>query len=300
MLQAPTKPRPSATVILAVVALAAGAIAMAISPVFVRYAEVGPFTSAFYRAFLALPLLYLWARLEAGGPAPAVDPGWTRAIVLTGTFFAGDLFFWHLAIRDTTIANATLLATMAPVWVMAFSSLFIGEPVTRIMLAGLALCVAGGMLLIGASSSVAPERFVGDLYGVATSLFFGLYFLAMRVARRNAPPGLVLYRSTIVTAAILGVVAAVAENSWLPVTLWGLGALVAMATLSHVGGQGLLAYALGHLSAAFSSLVIFIEALAAALFGYLFFNETLGPLEFVGGAGILLGIWIARPREKRG
>jgi drug/metabolite transporter (DMT)-like permease len=69
-----------------------------------------------------------------------------------------------------------------------------------------------------------------------------------------------------------------------------------MAWVSHAGGQGLLAYALGHLSAAFSSLVIFLEALAAALFGFLFFGETLGVLEMIGGAGILVGIWIARPR----
>ncbi|MEJ1161955.1 DMT family transporter [Prosthecomicrobium sp. N25] len=286
----------SRTVLVAVAALVLGAVAMAISPAFVRWAEVGPFTSAFYRVFLALPLLALWASLERGGDTRP-DPGWTRAIVLTGLFFAGDLFFWHLSVLKTTIANATLLATMAPVWVMAFSSLFIGEPVTRPMLAGLALCVAGAGLLIGASSLLDPSRFVGDLYGVGTSLFFGLYFLAMRVARREARPGLVLYRSTIVTAAVLGLVAAVAENAWLPAGLSGVVALLLMAWVSHVGGQGLLAYALGHLSAAFSSLVIFMEALAAAVFGYLLFGETLGTWELLGGAGILVGIWVARPRE---
>lgn len=286
--------------LVAVAALLAGAIAMAISPVFVRHAGVGPYTSAFYRVFLALPALWLWARIDlaraAAGPAPVPDPGWTRGIVTVGVLFAGDLFFWHLAIMKTTIANATLLATMAPVWVMAFSGLFIGEPVTRRMLAGLVLCVAGGTLLVGASSSLAPERFLGDLYGVATSLFFGLYFLAVRVARRSAPAGVVLFRSTVVTALCLGLVAAAMENAWLPATLAGVVACVLMANVSHVGGQGLLAFALGHLSAAFSSLVIFLEALAGALFGYLFFGETLGPWEFLGGAGILLGIWVARPR----
>lgn len=290
--QAPSAP------LLAVAALLAGAIAMAISPVFVRHAEVGPFTSAFYRVFLALPLLWTWARLERARPDARPDPGWTRGIVLAGLLFAGDLFFWHLAVVNTTIANATLLATMAPVWVMAFSGLFIGEKVTRVMVVGLALCVGGGVLLVGSSASASPERLPGDLAGVATSLFFGLYFLAVRVARRDASPGLVLWRSSLVTAACLAVVAAVMENAWLPTSLWGVGALVLMASVSHVGGQGLLAYALGHLSAAFSSLVIFLEALAAAFFGYLFFAEVLGPLEMAGGAAILAGIWVARPREE--
>ena len=47
-------------------ALVAGAVAMGISPIFVRLADVGPFTSAFWRAALALPLLYAWMRLADG------------------------------------------------------------------------------------------------------------------------------------------------------------------------------------------------------------------------------------------
>ncbi|MCO5134608.1 MAG: EamA family transporter [Phyllobacteriaceae bacterium] len=55
--------------------------------------------------------------------------------------------------------------------------------------------------------------------------------------------------------------------------------------------------ALGSLSAAFSSLVIFVEALAAAFFGWAVFGETLSPLQFAGAALILTGIWIARPKS---
>ena len=42
-------------------ALVAGALAMGISPIFVRLADVGPFASAFWRGTLALPLLWTWA-----------------------------------------------------------------------------------------------------------------------------------------------------------------------------------------------------------------------------------------------
>ena len=282
--------------IVAFAALLLSAAAMGISPVFVRIAGIGPFTSAFYRVFLALPLLYAWGRLEQGSDPTRVDPGWTRPIVLAGLCFAGDLFFWHLAVLRTTMANATLLATMAPVWVALFSGLFIGESVTRTMVAGLGLCVAGGALLVGTSFGYAPERLAGDLAGIATSFFFGLYFLAVRAARRRATAGVILFRSSVVTAAILAGIAGALENQWWPTSLAGAAALFAMAWISHAGGQGLLAYALGHLSAAFSSLVIFLEALAAAFFGWLFFHETLAPLQMLGGGAILIGIWVARPR----
>jgi len=43
----------------AFLALLGGAVAMGISPVFVRFAEIGPFASAFWRVALALPALWL-------------------------------------------------------------------------------------------------------------------------------------------------------------------------------------------------------------------------------------------------
>ena len=291
------RPVPSVAVGLAVVALVAGALAMGVSPVFVRLAGVGPFTSAFYRVFLALPALWLWARLEARGPTALPDPGWTPAILMCGGLFAGDLFFWHLAILHTSIANATLLATLAPIWVALFSGLFIGEPVTRWMLAGLSLCIAGAALLVGSNWGDQSGHWLGDLFGLATSVFFGLYFLAVRVARRRAMSALIVFRSSILTAAVLAVVAGVSEGTWWPGSLTGALAMVALAVVSHTGGQGLLAYALGHLSAAFSSLVIFLEALFAAIFGWLVFHEGLGPLQWAGGVAILAGIWVARPRS---
>ncbi len=295
----PASPARSQQVI-ALGALVLGAMAMGISPVFVREAEVGPYTSAFYRVGLSLPLLWLWGRIEIRRLGPAAsDAGWTLPILLAGLFFAGDLFFWHLAIMKTSIASATLLATMAPVWVALLSGIVIGERVTRATFVGLAACIAGAALLVGSnlqSGQGGADHLLGDLYGLATSAFFGFYFLAVRVARRTAPSGAILFRSTVITAAILAIVAVTFEHVYLPQTLGGVLSLLALANVSHVGGQGLLTFALGTLSAAFSSLVIFLEAVFAAFFAWVLFHESLSALQFGGGLLILIGVFIARPR----
>ncbi|MGI9365940.1 MAG: DMT family transporter [Rhizobiaceae bacterium] len=280
-------------------ALFFGSLAMGISPVFVRFADVGPFASAFWRVAIALPLLLLWAYAESRqtGKTMAQAMRFDKAIWLAGLLFAGDLFFWHLAIVNTTIANATLLACLAPVWVVLLSGAFIGEPVPRSAYIGLIFCLVGTASLIGSSFAIAPENLIGDIYGLATSLFFGLYFLAVRVARRNHMPGSVTFKSSAVTAGVLLAVALIAGQSLWPQSYAGLAALLALGLISHSFGQGLLAVALGSLSAAFSSLVIFIEALAAALMGWLVFNEALGPLQLAGGLLIMTGVWIARPTE---
>lgn len=282
----------------AVAALTSGAIAMGIAPVFVRLAEVGPFVSAFWRVVLALPFLWLWARLETRGRASrhsTFSPG----LILAGLLFAGDLVFWHLAILHTTIANATLLATLSPVWVVLGSRFFLGETVARATIGGLLMCIAGAALLVGASFSVAPERFMGDLCGLIVSAFFGGYVLSVRRLRQTMGAGELMYRSSVITAAGLLVVALAGGGAMWPSDFSGVGALVAIALLSHVGGQGLTAFALGHLPAAFSSLVIFLEALAAAVTGYVVFDEAMTPLQIAGAALLVAGIIVARPRRAR-
>ncbi|MBA5777318.1 DMT family transporter [Stappia sp. F7233] len=286
-------------VALALAALVGGAIAMGVSPVFVRFAEVGPFASAFWRVALSLPLLAVWARLELRDGKPAAP--WNRATVIAGAVFAGDLFFWHLGILNTTIANATFLATMAPLWVMLGSGALIREPVTRSMVIGLGLCLLGAGALVGSSLGFAPERLAGDAYGFLTSIFFGGYFLAMRFARRGegaSTPGLLLYRSTIITAIVLFFVALALDDGFLPNSWKGVAALVAIAFFSQTAGQGLLTFALGHLSAGFSALVIFLEAIAAAAAGWLLLGEALSGLQALGGLVILAGIFVARPRSR--
>ena len=281
-------------------ALFIGAVAMGSSPVFVRYAEVGPFASAFWRATLALPLLFLWAYFETRKNDQSLRNTLKidRAILLGGVFFAGDLFFWHLAILNTTITNATLLSCLAPVWVALFSGLFIGEPVSKSTTQGLIICLAGTLLLIGSTYSISPEQLLGDIYGIITSMFFGLYFLCVRVGRRTHGAGALTFASTCVTASVLFVVVLISGQSLIPATMTGVLALLALGFISHSGGQGLLSVALGSLSATFSSLVIFVEALAAAVLGWLVFDEHLTILQFAGAMLILFGIWIARPKDR--
>ena len=87
------------------------------------------------------------------------------------------------------------------------------------------------------------------------------------------------------------------EGQMLPASLYGWSILFGLAFISHAGGQGLLSVALGRLPAVFSSLVIFLEAIVGAGMGWLVLNEALTPVQFAGGALILFGIWVARPRS---
>lgn len=277
-------------------AMIAAALAMSISPSLVRFADVGPLASAFWRVFLALPVLYAWMKADEKSAAGRKGKTWSLPILLSGLAFAGDLLMWHLAIMKTTIANATFFATMAPLWVVIFGWLLFRHRAEKTTLIGLALCLFGGGALVYQSLSINPAHMLGDALGIGTGVFFGLYFLAVGAARKGSGAARVTFEMSIVTIVVLLAAALIIEGDILPKTGFGWGVLLALAFVSHAGGQGLLSVALGRLPTVFSSLVILLEAVVAAGFAWLLQGEPVSPLQAIGGAVILAGIWVARPR----
>ncbi|AWN54675.1 DMT family transporter [Methylobacterium sp. 17Sr1-1] len=284
----------------AIAALVAGALAMGLSPVLVRFVspEIGPFASAFWRVALALPALYGWMRWEEAR-APHLRRALTPSVLLAGLVFSGDLLFWHLAILGTTVANATFFATTAPVFVVLFAWIGLRRRPAGRTLVGLLVCLLGGASLVGQSVQVDPARLAGDRDGVITAIFFSLYFLTVERARaRGLGAARVTFVASCITALVLlGAVAVLETRPMLPHSVSAAFGLLALALVSHAGGQGLLAVALGRLPAGFSSLVIFLEAVAAAILAWILLGEALGPLQVLGGGLILAGIAVARPRR---
>lgn len=277
--------------------LVLSAVAMGASPVFVRLAEMGPFASAFWRLALALPALWLWAHLE-GDETLTLRPGAALGpVLLAGIAFAGDLMFWHLAILNTSVANATFFATTSPIWVFLFGYLFLRMRIGAASIGGLTLCLLGGGFMIGETVALVPGRLAGDLAGIVTAVFFAIYMLAVSTARaRGLAAGKATLLLTAIAAGLLLAVALASGERLTPPAASGWMALVALALVSQVAGQGLVAIALGRLPANFSSLVIFLEAIAAAAFGWVWLGEALGAAQYMGGALIFAGIWLARPR----
>src|SRR3954454_271242 len=92
---------------------------------------------------------------------------------------------------------------MAPVWVVLGSGILIGERVGGEVGGALLLCLTGAAGLIGTSYRLAPPYLDGDVYRVFTSFFLGLYFLAVRAARRRSGFGRILFLASLITAAVL-------------------------------------------------------------------------------------------------
>jgi drug/metabolite transporter (DMT)-like permease len=285
----------------ALAALLAGAAGIAFAPIFVRLSELPPTATAFHRLFLALPALWLWKLVEdrralARRPAePAPPPAGNAMLLVTaGLFFAGDLALWHWSIRFTSVANATLLANFAPIFVTLASYLLFSERFSRQFLFGMALAIAGAGILMGESLGFGMEHVLGDALGLTTAVFYAGYILSVAKLRRTASTATIMAWSGLVSCAALLTVTLLLRETLLPVTPEGWAVLLGLALLSHAGGQSLIAFALARLPAALSSVSLLLQPAIAAVLAWAILAEPLGPWQMSGALVILGGIYLAR------
>jgi drug/metabolite transporter (DMT)-like permease len=275
-------------------ALLLGSALLALGPMFVRMADVGPISSAFWRMALALPLLALMAQV---GPKSSgrMTPALTLIIAASGLLFAADLASWHLGIMHTKIANATLFGNSAsfifPIYGFVMARAW---PARRQVLA-LVMAAAGAGLLLGRSAELSPENLVGDLLSLLAGVFYAAYFVAIARVRETLAPIPLLGWSTLASAIPLLILAnlmgeAVMPTNWTP--------LIALSMCSQVIGQGLMVHALGRMSPLVIGLTLLTQPITAALAGWLIYNEMLAPLDLFGAALVGLALVLVRQSAK--
>ncbi len=273
--------------------LLAGGCAIAFAPILVRLADTGPVASAFWRTALAAPLLWLWVwQSERGRPHAPIA---RLPLAAAGLFFALDLGVWHWSIVWTSVANSTLLANLAPIFVTLAGWLLWRQKVSGVFLAGMALAIAGMFVLVGPNFAIGGTRLAGDALGALTAVFYAGYMLAIKRARdAGATTARLMAWSTTITAVLLLPVALLSPQPFLPAGVEGWVVLAALAIVTQILGQGLIAYAFAHLPASLSSVSLLIQPVVAALAAWAIFGEAVGATQLAGGAIVLGGIWLAR------
>ena len=280
-------------------ALFAGAIFIALSPIWVRVSEVGPTASAFWRVSLAVPLLWiLFFSLKTNE-----TKGFRThrvALLFAGIAFAGDLAFWHWSIKYTSVANSTLLANLASIFVTLAAWILWRQRPRGLFLAGLAAALVGVALLVQTSLGSSPTSLLGDGLGVVTAMFYAWYLLSVKRIRDLGVATIELMAvTTTITAVILLPVALASGEPLLPESAVGWLKLLGLAWVSHAGGQGLIAFALAKLPAAFSAAGLLLQPVMAAAFAWLLLAEPVTALQFAGGAIVLAGIYLAHRGSTR-
>lgn len=280
----------------AIAAVIVANVALAFGPWFVRLADTGPVAAAFWRIALALPVLVvaaMWNDRRAIGRVGFV----LVPLLIGGLAFAVDLGTWHIGIRRTTLANATLFGNCAVLIFPIYGFVAMRRWPTRGQGAALLLAAIGGMLLLGRSAELSSRHLAGDLFCLLAGVLYAVYFIAMRRVRQTMAPVPALALSSVASVVPLLLLAtALGESIW--PQAWG--PLVALALVSQIAGQGLMIYALGHLSPLVVGLALLVQPLVGATIGWAAYGERLTMLDAVGAVLVAIALAMVGTRRAPG
>lgn len=284
---------------LAFAALLVGGMSIGFAGIFMRLSDVNPLASAFWRMALAAPFLWAWAlAVRAQDEASDKRTDFTRALLLAGIYFAGDMGIWHLSLHYTTVANATLLSNFAPIFIALWMWFAHRMRFARVFVVGMVIALVGAVMLVGPNASGGANggdnKLLGDGLGLGSAVFYAAYQLVIKDARSQYSTARLMAWSTTITGFALLPFALTAPGTFWPAQATGWLPLLALALVAQIGGQTVIAYASAHLPASLSSVSLLIQPLTAAIAAWLIFQEAISSVQMAGGALLLWGIYLSK------
>jgi probable blue pigment (indigoidine) exporter len=251
-----------------------------------------PLLASTVRALPAGLILLLWTRVLPKGI------WWWRAIVLGVLNIGAFFYFLFLAAYHLPGGLAALVMAVQPMIVMLLGTVLLKARIQPLHIASCLLAAVGVALLV-----LQPHAGL-DTIGVVAGLLGALSMASgiVLTKRWSRPEGVSLLTFTGWQLTVGGLVL-------LPVTLLG-ETMPDQLTWGNVGGfaylsviGALIAYVLwfrglSRLPALAASFLSFASPLCATVLGYLFLDQSLRPLQFLGAAAVVGAVVLAQPRKK--
>jgi len=201
-----------------------------------------------------------------------------------------------LGIHLTSAANTGLIFATCPIWGLLLGSMLGLERPTWRGILGVSLSILGVGLVFYEGLSADAVGLVGDLLVLVSAMTFGAYtVLSIPMLRRHSPLAVATY-----SLLFGGMVVLLFSIPFLPGLDWrnvGAGAWAAVifsgvfaTAFAHAAWQ----VGIGRIGANRVLVYQYLITLTGVASGIVFFGESLGIEKLVGGAVILVGVYLAR------
>ena len=260
---------------------------------------VPPGQQVFFRSFFALPVIFIWlawqGRLRTGLRTRRPAEHFCRGLAGTG---AMALNFLALALLP--FPEAIAIGYAAPLLVVVFAAMFLGEPVRLFRLSMVTLGLVGVLIVlrpqIAPAAGMAPDyqRALGAMAALAGAGCAALaqVFVRKMVAVESAS-AIVFWFS--VTSAVLGLLTL--PFGWVMPDAGTLALLVAMGLLGGIG-QILLTTAYRYGEASLIAPFEYVSMIFSVAIGWFLFGEAATPVMLAGASLVILSgiliIWRER------
>jgi len=214
-------------------------------------------------------------------------------MMAAGAFLAIHFAAWITSLEYTSVATSVVLVTASPIFVSIASLLFFRQRLHKIILTGIAMSVAGGVLISAQNWQLGSRPFEGALLAIGGALAVsGYLIIGQRLMRVT---GVLRYVFVVYgTAAILLLLAAlILGYSFIGYSGKTYAMMVLLALGPQLVGHSALNWSLRSVSATLVAVAVLGEPVGATLWAFLILGEVPSIVELAGGALILTGIFLA-------
>jgi drug/metabolite transporter (DMT)-like permease len=261
---------------------------------------VPPFTLLAMRLLLGAASLAAWLALRKQR-LHLTRAVWLKLLAVGILGYGISLGFQFTGTKLSTAANGAVITAATPAFVYLFAWLLLRERVGRRRLVALLLSTVGVLLVIDPSQAqLNSQLWLGNLLLVGAGVTWALYSVLARRATQQTDALLFTF------VAFLGGLVFVLPAAALELRTQSIGPLTPplWAGIAYLGivSTAIAAYfwnkAFALLEAGVASLTFFAQPLVGAGLGALLLSERLTPTFLLGGALILLCLWLAAPGDR--
>jgi drug/metabolite transporter (DMT)-like permease len=216
-------------------------------------------------------------------------PSWRvlKICALGGVFFGADVFLSFTSFRLTSIANATIIAALAPVFITLGAARWFGERVQRRDVLFVASSFAGVVAVAVGSAGSPSWSPLGDLAALASVFSWTAYWLFSKRARASV--GALEYMAHVMFVAAIMITAlgfATGTDMAPPrgmdwVWVW------VVTIFAGAVGHSFVAWSHHHVEAWLAALITQCQPVVATVAAWVVFGEVLTPIA-LAGAGVVL------------
>lgn len=273
-----------------------GVLGISMSSIFVKYSQAPSAVTAAWR--LVWTVLMLTPVVLGKKPVRCELTQTPKKLVflsiLSGLFLAIHFVLWFESLQHTSVASSTTIVCTEVIWVCLGFCLFLKGKLSWKAIAAIGVTLFGSVL-IAFSDSGSGAQLYGDILALLAAIAVAVYTLIGRVVREKLSTTVYTYMVYSACAAVL-VVTCVSQGSGLFAYGWSaviVGLLLAV--FSTILGHSIFSWCLKYFSPAFVSASKLCEPVVAAILAAILFGEFPAPVQLLGSALILGGVfWYSR------
>ncbi|MGC8451672.1 MAG: DMT family transporter [Cylindrospermopsis raciborskii] len=295
------KPSQNDSSLLAFSSLLLGVFILSFAAIFTRIAEneLSPSATVFNRYYIATVVLVPWQIIQlrinnSSEPNQVIKLQDWAIFVLSSMLGTSAIFLWASSLTQTSVANSNLLHNVTPIFAVLGGWLFLGQSFDYKFLLGMLLAIIGVFIISFGDFHSEVNSLYGDSLALLSAVFYALNYLVREKLRSKFSASTILLWTSLLSGCFTFLITLTTETQLFPNSWQTWLAVICLAVLCQIIGQGLLIHNLKQFSSAFVTLLMLTEPLLTALFAFIIFAEKLSPLNWVAFIVVLIGIYIAK------